>query len=199
MKSLALVVVGLFAGVAHAEAQYALAVNSPLGWLVNEGMDAPTVGVSAYAAVSDHVVMRGNVAYGPNDTRLDVGECPVGGTHTDGSITAQLYPWQRFDGLFVEGGGLLRSNPNRDFECEEGGQPRVHTDSQELGGLGLVGYTYTGGHFFFSTGVGASYLFESGEETTYPLSSTDDKMPVTAHVHRWTVSGEWMMRFGASW
>ncbi|MFT3691874.1 MAG: hypothetical protein QM831_01950 [Kofleriaceae bacterium] len=217
MKSLA--ILALLTGAAHADSistsetkpvatveaapLYAIAVNNPISWFPGVSADShtPSIGISAYAGVSDRVVIRGNIAYGANASRLEFqSECPVYGQHTDGSVTAQFYPSGRFDGFFLEGGPMLRSNPNRDFECEEGGEPRVTDNTQQMGGVALVGYTYTGGHFFFSTALGASYLYESGQETKYPLSyDTMNTMPTTSNVGRAVASVEWMLRLGAAW
>ncbi len=198
MRSLWMLVV--LCGVAGAEPlQYALTVNNPLGWVPSLSGDHPSVGVSGYVGVADMIALRGNVASYNATTRLDMGECPVEGRITDVGLSAQFYPsMRRFDGFFLEAGGLVRDNPDGSWWCEYASPiERSQTSSTTYGGIAMVGYTLTGGHFFLSGAVGASLGVETGKEAT--ATDVTVMLPAATDVSRQKAGAEWYLRIGAVW
>lgn len=171
-------------------ARVALATNNPIMWVADDD-----IGVSAYVGVTRSIALRANLAtYSIRSivTRA-IDECGSDGRYTDESLGAQWYWKQRFDGVFVEGDVLRRSNPAEDYACEV---DQTHTHSTWWGGRVLVGYTATlYRHLFVSIGAGISIGRETGHEVT---TSLVDAETMLTHVDRAAAAPEWFFRIGAA-
>jgi len=173
----------------------AVAVNSPLGWI-----DGNSIGGSVYVGLTDHQVLRANVASYVGNLTTTLAEGLAGSdsasTHkgriTDGGVGWQIYSHERMDGWMLELGPMLRV---RDTQQSGDMVPQVTTKTSELAARALVGYSVMmGKRVFLAAAVGVSCGYEWGNEVRKDL--VRDAPDVEAAVNRPRVTAEGFIRLG---
>jgi hypothetical protein len=178
----------------------ALATNEPFGW-----NHANAVGLSAYAAITEHQVIRVNAATWTQGTQ-DLGatllfiatqaEVNGSGRYTDVGAAWTYFPRRAYDGASVELGAFVRRrntfNYHDDF-TDDG----TTVESTIVAGRALVGWSWLGWHrVFVSLQVGASVGREYGTQTDRVQMDTGGFAYRASSVDRTTISPEGFVRFG---
>jgi hypothetical protein len=186
---------------AHAETSpdlpFALAVDTPVSWANN------SFAASAYYAVSDHQVVRLNVAYYAESPPLleqyfiaeAGGDFPdtTGGT-SDLSIGWSYFPRRAYDGMFVEAAALGRLRHWYNNNGDDG--PGDQTDhTAEIGARALVGWSWRlFGRGFVSMAAGGSLGYEWGYQILQP--PCDGAPSATTRISRADPEFEYFVRIG---
>lgn len=180
MERILAVAVVLSSAIAHAETRerpsqpVAVAVNAPTGW-------GSAKAASVYAQLVERVAIRGNVAVydyrAGAATMLLLASHGVGleteysGRTVDVGLSLQYYSDRTYNGVFVELGGLRRTEDH--VEDESSWNSRIeHRVATAYAMRVMVGYSWLiSGRVFLAAAVGVSSGRYHGTETT---QSTDD-------------------------
>jgi hypothetical protein len=187
----------------------AIGVNPPLRWTSDE---AGSIGISAYAGITNHHAIRANFArykFAGNwawhlaslFTCLECVDETNEGHVTDIGVSWMYFPRQLWSGASLEAGLLRRGNDTYVVEYYPGaGNPEViDTNTSTYAARALVGWSWlVKNHVFISIAAGLSAGYESGRETTAPSSDHPMDMRVTRDVRRLDVTGETFIRLGGA-
>lgn len=155
--------------------RFAIGVSEPVGWT------AATFGISAYTAITPHVVLRANYTTHQPENAFDIGLvellAPGGeddGTHAgyihDFSAGAMWFPRRAYDGVSVELDALVRLRHQVDTTED---MMVMTTDATTVGGRVTVGWTWRlNNRLFISATIGASVGARRGTMTTHDAEST---------------------------
>ncbi|HEU0036137.1 MAG TPA: hypothetical protein VFQ53_36240 [Kofleriaceae bacterium] len=183
------------------EHRAAIAVNPPFRWL-----DGNAFAVSAYGAVTDHLVVRGNVSRYDYDLNAVAALIEIAGQAEDegsyrGHVTdlgagVMWFPRALWSGPTLEGGLLVRA---RDLGYQDAfaSPPDLETHTTVVAGRALAGWSWLlGDRAFVSFAVGLSVGREWGKEIAMP-DELDPRM-VEANVDRRYLSAEGFGRIGVA-
>jgi len=189
-----LVIVAILAGTAAASPDVAVAVNAPTGWL-----DASSVAGSVYVGLSEHQALRVNVAtYAYTlSTPMELFIAVLGGEDealrkgrfVDASAGWMYFSNRLWSGFTAELAVLGRA---RDTRIDDGfaSQQVVHTTTHTLAGRALIGWSWLiYDRAFIAIAAGLSAGYETGSETTDPMTTT-------RAVGRSAINAEGYLRFG---
>lgn len=149
--------------------KYAVAVNSPIGWLLSDSSGPVAVGASGYIAINRHQVVRLNAAayqlpgYGALLIALAGAEDECSpGKQFDAGAGWMYFPRERFSGLSLEAGGLVRRHYKNNCTLDED----IVSTTTIVATRGLVGWSWlVGDHLYLSAAAGASVGYERGRVT----------------------------------
>ncbi|MFT3691878.1 MAG: hypothetical protein QM831_01970 [Kofleriaceae bacterium] len=189
----ALIVIMLVASTARADDErFAVAVNNPGGWLMEN------IAASGYVGVTDALAIRVNVASDRELRTSDLfsDECTHPGRIFDVGIGLEyFFVRHRHDGPFVELGGVRRSEDST-FVCTDIDDTSSISHTTRYAGYADVGWSWAlPHHAFIALALGMSYGHEHGHYTDIDV----DNMVEYGHgtIDHMVTSPEWSLRIGA--
>lgn len=181
--------------------RFALAVNSPLGWIGGE-----SIGISAYAGITKNVAIRANVAsyVGRASTIGDAVRIAIAaddegayesGRVLDVGVGVVHYSRGLWDGFTVEG-GVLRRDRDVVVTDEFASAYKTSTDTAAYAGRALFGWSWLiKKRVFIAAAIGGAVGVEAGTETT---ENERGQMKKTHDVDRSYASFEGYLRLGGA-
>lgn len=176
--------------------RYALAVNSPISWLLSDSSGPLAEAASGYIAINRHQVVRLNAAgyelpgYGELAIALAGAEDECSpGKQFDAGVGWMYFPRERFSGLSLEAGGLVRRRYKNNCTLDED----VVSTTTIVAARGLVGWNWlVRGHLYLAVAAGGSV----GDERGRVVRSGYMTGPSSSRVHGIAYAPEFFVRLG---